>query len=214
MHPYDLHLFGLTIAIWDAVFLVAVAAAYPVYRVCLRGAPEFSNQTLRFLVIVYLSALAAQFFANAFDAGGSLRPPPGRNYAAWYLNPVGGAKTLYGVIVLMPVTVAVATVGLRMSLRKALDLCTPAMFVVLAIVRVGCFLQGCCYGAASSIVGISFPINSPVYFHQLQAGMISAGSPPFPVIPTQIIESAFLAIVAAWTYRSGERPGRLTVFVP
>ncbi len=52
----------------------------------------------------------------------------------------------------------------------------------LAVTRIGCFLNGCCYGKPSGLPwAVTFPAGSGVY-----AGM---GIPPTPLHPTQIYES-------------------------
>ncbi len=214
MYPHDLHLPGATLSIWNSVFLLAIVAAYFVFRSSVGAEPRLTLPTLRYVVVVYLSALAAQIFAYAFDANTSLTPPPDVSAAAWYLSPLAGPKTLYGVIVLMPVSVALATFGTGLSLRRTLDLWTPAMLVVLATARVGCLLQGCCFGARSDLLGVSFPVGSPVYYQQLGAGLIAAGSPALPVIPTQAIEAAFLAMLALWSLRRRGAADPFGLFVP
>jgi len=78
-----------------------------------------------------------------------------------------------------------------------LDLWTPALFTLVAGARIGCFLQGCCYGVRSDWLGVSFPVGSPVYYEQLRAGLIPAESPSLGVVPTQAIEAAAVAVIAA-----------------
>lgn len=209
----DLYILGLKIGIWNAILLVAVAAAYPVLQRCIHGF-SFPHPAIRFAVVVYLSALAAKLFAHWFDATGSFAPPPGASAVDWYLNPVTGPKTLYGVIVLMPISMSIGKLGADLSLSQALDLCTPPMFVILAIARVGCFLRGCCYGAPSDLFGIGFPVGSPAYLHQLEDGVIASGSLPLPVIPTQAIEAVFLAAIARWAFRRWDTSPRTGSFFP
>lgn len=199
MFPHDLALFGRTISIWNAAFVAGVVLGYAVLRAAAaRGGFRVTALAFRYLVTVYLSALAAQLFANAFDVNTSLRPPPGTSWASWVLDPLAGPKTLYGVIVLLPVSVGIAGWRSRVSLSRLLDLWSAPLLVVLATARVGCFLQGCCHGTRSDWFGVSFPPGSPVYFGQLREGLIAVGSPALPVVPTQVVEAAFLAALAAW----------------
>lgn len=214
MYPHDLHAFGFSVSVWNTMFFVAAAVGYFVLRMSASAEPAFDHLPLRYLVTVYLSALAAQLFAYAFDVNTSLTPPSGVSAAAYYLSPVAGPKTLYGVIVLLPVTVAVATARTRLSLGRALNLWTPALLAVLATARAGCLLQGCCYGARSDVLGVSFAVGSPVYYEQLRAGLIAEGSPSLRVFPTQAIEALFLALVAAWSLRRVARARAGGVFVP
>mgnify|MGYP001095042670 CR=1 FL=1 len=81
------------------------------------------------------------------------------------------------------------------------DQLAPHTGIAAAILRVGCFLTGCCYGKITSMPwGISFPILSPVHRAQLHSGGLSAILPPRPVHPTQLYEmaAALLASVLAW----------------
>lgn len=214
MYPHPLHVFGFEASVWNAAFLLAVAGGYLVFRASVRAQRRLSLPALRYLLVVYLSALAAQVFAYAIDATTALVPPPSVSLWAWYLSPVVGPKTLYGVIVLMPFSVAIATAGCRLSLAEALDLWTPAMLVVLATSRLGCFLQGCCYGARSDVFGISFPHGSPAYFKQITEGILSDGPASLPVVPTQALEAVFLAMLAAWMWQRHGHVRPLGLFVP
>ena len=65
------------------------------------------------------------------------------------------------------------------------DVCTPGYFVGLGIGRVGCFFGGCCYGVhTDSCIGVTFthPIAPASLMEQ-------------PVLPTQLISAAVLALV-------------------
>lgn len=216
MMALDLRILGISLAVWDLVLLAGAAASYWIFRRTAARAVDFDRPVLRYVVAVYLSAIAAQGFARAFDANGSLFPSPGTSLFGWYMNPIGAPKTLYGVIVLMPLTVWVSRFGTRLSLRRALELYTPTMFLVLAFARIGCVLQGCCFGARSERFGLSFPAGSPAYFDQVHAGLLpDEALRSLPVVPTQGIESAFLMLLAAWSWRrlsGGEIDGG--VFLP
>ena len=200
---------------WNAMFLVATFLAYFVFRASAAAEPRVNFVVFRYAVVVYLSALAAQIFAYAFDANTSLTPPPEVSLWSWYLSPMAGPKTLYGAIVLYPVSVALASLGTRLGLVRALDLWTPKMLVFLAVVRVGCLLQGCCYGAHSELFGVVFPAGSPVYWEQVRGGLIEQGAvAALPVVPTQAIEALFLALLAVWAMRRERSATPSGIFVP
>lgn len=212
MYPHDVPLLGLTISVWNFTFLLGVLAGYPVLRCALghRQAGPVSVLPLRWLATVYLSALGAQLFAYLFDLNTSALPPASVNPLRYYLDPLYGPKTLYGAIVFLPVTMLVIA-GRRLGYVTALDAWTPAMFVVLAVARAGCFLQGCCYGVPSRWLGVSFPPHGTIYHRQLAAGLIAPGSPTLPVVPTQAVEAAVLVALGAWTMRTLKQ-GRTTIF--
>jgi prolipoprotein diacylglyceryltransferase len=182
MFPHPLPLGGLTLEVWDLAFLVAVAAGYPVLSRSLRVATPAARPRglpLRWLALVYLAAVSAQLFAYLVDAHTTVLPPPAVSPLRYYLDPFVGPKTLYGVILSLPLTAAVLCPPWRpRAYARALDAVTPSLCAVLAICRVGCFLQGCCYGVPSRVFGVAFPPGSPAAARQLGEGLLLAGSGP------------------------------------
>lgn len=84
------------------------------------------------------------------------------------------------------------------------DIIAPSVALGLAFGRLGCFLNGCCYGklATGNTLGICFPNlakgggtlaqHNPVFATQLHEGMINSNATSsLPVIPTQLYESIF-----------------------
>jgi len=83
-------------------------------------------------------------------------------------------------------------VGIWQTRRKGLDtwktadIFAPAIAIAYAIGRIGCFLNGCCYGRpTNSWLGVSFPLESP------------AGSVGKPLIPIQLFSSLSLFLIYA-----------------
>lgn len=54
------------------------------------------------------------------------------------------------------------------------DLVAPSMLIGLALGRIGCLLNGCCYGGAcpDDSLGLAFPSPSPPYMAQLHEGLL------------------------------------------
>ena len=101
-----------------------------------------------------------------------------------------------------------------LSLRRLADASIPAVAVGVVLLRVGCFLNGCCAGLPTSLPwGVVFPpATSPG--GGLQAGPLAllgiAASAPVPVHPTQIYEllaAAALGLLAASLKRRAAAPG-------
>ncbi len=78
------------------------------------------------------------------------------------------------------VLAAAAAIRLRgLSIGVVLDSGGLAVPAAMAVARVGCYLNGCCYGQSSDLPwAVSFPVET-----QMKMGM-----PPNPVHPTQIYE--------------------------
>ena len=61
----------------------------------------------------------------------------------------------------------------RLPLLALGDLIAPAMLLGLAIGRIGCLLNGCCFGGVCDHAwAIQFPVGSPAYFAQAQRGQM------------------------------------------
>ena len=75
----------------------------------------------------------------------------------------------------------------RMGRWVVADLAAPWIAFGLALTRVGCFLNGCCYGKVSHLPwAVRFPVGSSAWEAQRAAGLIAEGSPALPVHPTEI----------------------------
>ncbi len=73
-------------------------------------------------------------------------------------------------------------------LLAMLDVIAPALAFGIAIGRIGCFLNGCCYGDTCSLPwGVEFPKHSPPWDSEVGRGLIppSADS-SLPLHPTQL----------------------------
>lgn len=203
MFPYHVEFAGAHIEIWDLVFLVGSVIGYLVLRASFRAVPSPTLPrllSLRYLVTLYVAVLGAQLFSYTFDLGTTFLPPPTYSWARYYLNPLAGPKTLYGAILILPLAVSLVSVVWRdLRFTQALDHWTPALFAVLTVARIGCFLQGCCYGMRSEQFGIRLATGSVLYYAELGQGLIAAGQRPLATIPTQLIEAAATAAIGLAT---------------
>ncbi|HDK27911.1 MAG TPA: prolipoprotein diacylglyceryl transferase [Candidatus Atribacteria bacterium] len=92
----------------------------------------------------------------------------------------------------------------KLSFWKYTDIIAPSIALGLGIGRIGCFLNGCCFGVVSEKYGIKFPALNmpPVYLQQLKDGLIASGSShSLPVIPTQLCSSLYgflIFIILIW----------------
>lgn len=108
-------------------------------------------------------------------------------------------------------------------LRPYLDALAPSIAIGTLFGRLGCFLNGCCYGDPCRFGwGVSFPADSPPWQAQVRAGLIPEdASWSLPVHPTQIysaIDGLVLLLLLSAFYplrrRDGEVMGLLMVTYP
>jgi phosphatidylglycerol:prolipoprotein diacylglycerol transferase len=78
-----------------------------------------------------------------------------------------------------------------LSFWRFADHAAPSLALGLGLTRIGCFLNGCCFGRVTdSFLGVRFPAGSPAFARHLQAGLLDAGAAhSAPVLPVQLLAS-------------------------
>ena len=91
-----------------------------------------------------------------------------------------------------------------LSLPRLADCIAPGLLVGLALGRIGCFLNGCCYGGPCDLPwAVRFPPESPPWLDQAARGLLpaatAAGGRPWslPVHPAQLYAAIDAALLAA-----------------
>jgi phosphatidylglycerol:prolipoprotein diacylglycerol transferase len=117
-----------------------------------------------------------------------------------------------GGMALLAVTLPIICRGLRLDWRRWGDAAIPLAALAVVIIRIGCFLNGCCFGGRSSLPwAVSFPRGSWAYWYHEEQGWISPlVSQSQSVHPLQLyfVAAAALGLVALLLYRrAGPRPG-------
>lgn len=99
-------------------------------------------------------------------------------------------------------------------LRRLADATIPAVVAGIVLMRIGCFLNGCCEGVATDLPwGVAFPPHAVGLDRDLLEGQIplfGRVTEPQAVHPTQLYELAaavLLALAARLAARSGAAPG-------
>jgi phosphatidylglycerol:prolipoprotein diacylglycerol transferase len=76
----------------------------------------------------------------------------------------------------------------RLPILRTADVAAPYLALGQAITRVGCFLNGCCYGVPTNVPwAVTFPPHSHAHERQVAEGVLEAGAAhTLPVHPTQL----------------------------
>ena len=86
------------------------------------------------------------------------------------INLTSGGLTYYGGFILATPVVVGYLLWKKFPLRLTADIVAPGLMIALGIGRIGCFLNGCCYGAESDLPwAVRFPYHSPPYIDQYAA---------------------------------------------
>jgi len=89
------------------------------------------------------------------------------------VNVAQGGLVVYGSFIGGLLGLIVFAVRHRLPLLAFSDLIAPSVFLGLAIGRLGCMLNGCCFGGTCDLPwAVTFPWNSPPHLHQVEEGMV------------------------------------------
>ncbi len=129
--------------------------------------PEvFVNGTLIALVAGVVGSRLSHVLENLRDY---TRPDQSVFQNAWaMINIRNGGLTLYGGLILAGPLVLWYFLRKRIPGRAAVDIAAPCVALGIAVGRLGCFLNGCCYGADTNLPwAVRFPYGSNAYVDQL-----------------------------------------------
>ncbi len=122
-------------------------------------------------------------------------------------------SSIYGAFLVVIPIVWVYARWRDISALRLLDGGAPAMALGEAMTRVGCFLNGCCYGVPwNGPLAVVFPRQSFAYYDQIARGLLPAGAAhSLPVFPAQLVSSglallAFLGLL--WLLRRPHAAGQ------
>lgn len=92
------------------------------------------------------------------------------------------------------------------------DIITPSIFIGVGFGRIGCLLNGCCFGDICELPwGIVFPAESVPTETLIGRGFLSPDAPHSPPLhPTQVysaIDGFLIALLTLWYHRYRRRPG-------
>ncbi|MBI3837961.1 MAG: prolipoprotein diacylglyceryl transferase [Planctomycetia bacterium] len=123
------------------------------------------------------------------------------------INITQGGLVVYGSLLAGGAALVVFVYKNRLPGLAFTDLIAPGVVIGVALGRIGCFLNGCCYGGITDLPwAVTFPPGSPAYLDQVQhgelflQGMIFAGSGPDPAIVGEVEPNSAAA-------RQGLKPG-------
>lgn len=89
------------------------------------------------------------------------------------INITEGGLTYYGGFILAFPCVMFYAIKHKIPIRAGMDIVAPCLMVGLAFGRIGCFLNGCCYGAQCELPwAVQYPYGSIAYYDQMERGQV------------------------------------------
>ena len=152
--------------------------------------------------------------------------PPGRSLMASLLDAVNipaGGLVVFGSLPTAAVAAWWFARRRGLPLLRLADCIAPGMLVGLALGRLGCFLNGCCFGGPCDLPwAVRFPPESPPWIDQVERGLLPPPSADgslqwsLPVHPAQLyaaIDAALLAVLAIAFTPVARRAGEVFALV-
>ncbi len=198
MYPFQIKLllFGQTVefgpyALFFGLAIVIALAGCMVFGVR-RGFK--AGQLMWILATMLLVAVAGARLLNALVNWPAYLAEPGKLFE---LSSSG--FSLYGGIVAAVIAGYLVCRRLGVDAFRLGDTFVPFLGISIAMMRVGCFLQGCCFGIETDLPwGVTFPLLSPAHLHQM------SGHGNFlevmAVHPTQLYELAAAVLLSVLAF--------------
>ena len=162
---------GLPIRGYGVMLLVAVssAVALAAWRARRLGVDPELIVTLAFWMFVPGIVGARAFYVIQYWPEFQ-RATPVETLGA-LVNVTQGGLVVYGSVIGGILGLMAFVYKYKMPPLATFDLMTPSFLLGLAIGRLGCLLNGCCYGETCDLLwAVTFPVGSPVHVHQVEYG--------------------------------------------
>lgn len=197
LHPilleFDFHHQHLTLRAYSAAMVLAMVVVIVGSGVAAvrRGLP-FRQVSVCLLAATAVAPIGARLL-NWASHSGAAGPE-----SDWATAPGFSGFSLDGGLLLAICVGLVICRSLRLNAWRMADSVAIAAFPAVAVMRLGCFLNGCCFGQTTSLPwGVRFPVDSHAYFHQLSLRVDVLFTGTKPVHPTQLYEVAAALIATA-----------------
>jgi len=209
MHPelINFSLFGLTVDISSYRFFMALAivtATAGSYWMIKRSELDL-KKALIILAVAILGFLVGSRMLNILINSGLYLAHPDRIYS---LNMTGFSE--YGGLMGAALAGFLMTRKFKLDVWRLGDLLAPNLGIGIAIMRIGCYLNGCCFGKETNLPwGVRFPLFSDAHMYELNKGTANLLSVT-PVHPTEIYELIAALIgtaIALFILKKKVKPG-------
>ena len=112
-----------------------------------------------------------------------------------------GGLAFYGGLLLATVSCMGFMVIRKMPVMRMTDVVMSIIPLGLVFGRLGCFLNGCCFGLRSVCCGVEFPKASAAYAEMRNNGVVGPADQHTPaVLPSMLFEAAACLAIFIWLY--------------
>lgn len=213
MYPFRIHLFIFNSAVeigpYELFLFLAIATAL---IGCFIFATKKGFNAKKIALILFTMLASAVIGARVLNALVNIQSYS-QNPAKLFAFSTEGFS-LYGGILMAVISGYIACRMLKINPFKLGDTFIPFLGTSIALMRVGCFCNGCCFGQITNLPwGVKFPLLSPAHLHQISAN--GNFMEVEPVHPTQLYEmfaAITLAAIATILLKKKLPEGTATIF--
>lgn len=174
---------------WTAVLVVGVIVA------AWRGLGV--RRTATVLAVALAASLLGGRMLDLYVAAGVYADDPSLAAALSFQG-----FSLYGALIAGSLAAVWTARLIRLPVWPLADAAVPGLAIGIALMRVGCYLRGCCFGVPTDLPwGVTFPPGSPAWAQQVTSGALDVfgaiTGQIMAVHPTQLYELAAALLLGA-----------------
>jgi phosphatidylglycerol:prolipoprotein diacylglycerol transferase len=182
MHPelfkipftnFPVHSFGVMLVLG---FMLAMALAKFLARRSRLDPEIFANAAL----IALLSGVIGARLSHVIENWHQYSDPTRSVWANFReaINIAEGGLTYYGGFLMATVSCLAYGLWKRVPIRLGMDILAPCIMIGLGFGRIGCFLNGCCFGAQCNLPwAVEFPYHSYAYMEEYERNQLKTPVP-------------------------------------
>ena len=187
MHPnfsFELFSVPINISAYSLFFWVALVVFFVgSYFFAIKSMQLQGKKVFWCLIIMAASGIVGARLLNAMLNAGLYQEHPQR---LWAFRLQG--FSIFGSVLAVPAGWLYCRL-VKLNVWKMADVLAPFLGAGIAFMRIGCFLNGCCFGKPTKLPwGVVFPDFGRAHIHQIANEPLSFLSAPSAVHPTQIYE--------------------------
>ena len=207
LHSIILDLGWFKIASYGLMVAIGMLVGVWIATVRAKKMGESSSLILDLTVWVVLAGIiGARFFYVFIEGWTEVLSRPFGQTLIYFLKIRQGGLSFFGALAFSVPVGIIYLLKRGVNLWKIADIMAPSIAIGEAFARIGCFLNGCCFGnpcPSDAFYGVEFPVDSIPYQHY--GGAVS-------VYPTQIISSInafFIFLILSFLLRHRKFDGQI-----
>jgi len=206
MHPLLFRLIPLYFVMWGLAAVTCIGGGSAL--AARTGFPR--GRSALALTLLAVSILAGSKLLYLLEASWF----PFDDYVPWEMRGTLHGFRIPGGILVLAVATPLVCGGLGIEWRRFGDAFSPLAALALVFIRLGCFLNGCCFGKVSSVPwAVSFPPGTAVFWYHRFRGWIPPGArSSLPVHPLQLyflLAAMCMFGLLVWQQRRAQYPGHV-----